>query len=245
MDPRIPEPPGSPSLLRPRGIGEILGDALKLYQRHWRNLIVIVAVIVIPLSIAQILVADLWIRDDTVLVDGGLVAGALLSLVVGITSILMWTVLAGAITRAAAGTFLGRDLDIGDSYRYGLARFWSIVLIGILSALAIVGGFILLVIPGFIVLEPRARVRVAGVRDHHRRGPAHRTGQRRADGAVRRQLGRSRHRGVDRVGRDDAVHGARQRVHLPRPAGPQGAVLGLGSRARPRIDRRLTPIASG
>jgi hypothetical protein len=152
MDPRIPEPPGSPSLLRPRGIGEILGDALKLYQRHWRNLIVIVAVIVIPLSIAQILVADLWIRDDTVLVDGGLVAGALLSLVVGITSILMWTVLAGAITRAAAGTFLGRDLDIGDSYRYGLARFWSIVLIGILSALAIVGGFILLVIPGFIVL---------------------------------------------------------------------------------------------
>ena len=67
-------------------------------------------------------------------------------------SILMWTILTGAITRAAAGTFLRRDLEIGESYRYGLARFWSIVLVGVLCALAIAVGFILLIIPGFIVL---------------------------------------------------------------------------------------------
>jgi hypothetical protein len=72
--------------------------------------------------------------------------------VVAITSVLMWTVLTGAVTRAAAGTFLGRDLEIGESYRYGFARFWSIVLIGVLSALAIAAGFILLVVPGFIVM---------------------------------------------------------------------------------------------
>jgi hypothetical protein len=149
---RIPEPPGSPRLLRPRGVGEILSDAFRLYRQHWRNLIVIVAIIVIPLSIAQVLVADAWSRDGAGFTDGRLLSGALVSLVVGITWILMWTVLAGAITRAAAGTFLGRDLEIGESYRYGLARFWSIVLISVLSALAIAGGFILLVIPGFIVL---------------------------------------------------------------------------------------------
>lgn len=149
---RIPEPPGSPRLLRPRGVSEILGDAFRLYRQHWQNLIVIVAVIVIPLSIAQVLVADAWSGDGDGFTDGRLLSAAAVSLVVGITWILMWTVLAGAITRAAAGTFLGRDLEIGESYRYGLARFWSIVLIGVLSALAIVGGFILLVIPGFIVL---------------------------------------------------------------------------------------------
>jgi len=142
------QPPPAP----PRGVTEILGDAFKLYRQHWKNLIVIVAVIVIPLSIAQVLVADAWIRDGTGSVDGRLIAGALVSLVLAVTWILMWTVLGGAITRAAAGTFLGRDLDIGESYRYGLARFWSIVLIGVLSALAIVGGFILLIVPGFIVL---------------------------------------------------------------------------------------------
>src|SRR4029450_9891090 len=37
------------------------------------------------------------------------------------------------------------------SYRYGFARFWSIVLVGVLSALAIVVGFLLLIVPGFIV----------------------------------------------------------------------------------------------
>ncbi len=161
MEPRLPEPPGSPRLLRPRRVGEILADAFALYRRHWQNLIVIVAVIVIPLSFVQVLLGQAWIqnslthehlRNGVEVVDRAAIAGALASLVVAITSILMWTVLTGAITRAAAGTFLGRDLEIGESYRYGLARFWSIVLIGFLSALAIAAGFILLIIPGFIVL---------------------------------------------------------------------------------------------
>ena len=161
MDPRIPEPPGSARLLRPREVGEILADAFQLYRRHWQNLIVIVAVIVIPLSFLQVLVGEIWLREGLTnqevrngveVVNGSAIAGALAGLVVAITSILMWTVLTGAITRAAAGTFLGRDLEIGESYRYGFARFWSIVLIGVLCALAIAGGFILLIIPGFIVL---------------------------------------------------------------------------------------------
>jgi hypothetical protein len=162
MEPRLPEEPGSPSLLRPRDVGEILSDAFRLYVRHWQNLFVIVAVIVIPLSFAQVLLGEFWIREGLteeelrggveVVVDGALVGGVLASLVFGIFAILMWTVLTGAITRAAAGTFLGRDLEIGESYRYGFARFWSIVLVGVLSALAVAAGFLLLIIPGFIVL---------------------------------------------------------------------------------------------
>jgi len=161
MDPTIPEPPESPRLLRPRTVGEILTDAFELYRRHWQNLFVIVAVIVIPLSFLQVLVGQVWIRQGLteeelrngveVTVNGAFVAGILASLVVAIISILMWTVLTGAITRAAAGTFLGRDLEIGESYRYGFARFWSIVLVGLLSGLAIAVGFLLLIVPGFIV----------------------------------------------------------------------------------------------
>jgi hypothetical protein len=161
MEPRIPEEPGSPSLLRPRRVGEILGDAFRLYARHWQNLIVLVAVIVVPLSILQVLLSDLWIREGLTTEEvrngvevstGTVVGGAFGALVFFAISVLMWTILTGAITRAAAGTFLGRDLDIGESYRYGFERFWSIVLVGVLSALAIAAGFLLLIVPGFIVL---------------------------------------------------------------------------------------------
>jgi len=161
MQPRIPEEPGSPSLLRPRTVGELLGDAFRLYARHWQNLIVIVAAIVIPLSFLQVVLSEVWIREglaeDDILngveVSTGTVLGGILAgLVVAFVSILMWTILTGAITRAAAGTFLGHDIDVGESYRFGFARFWSIVLVGVLSALAIALGFVLLVIPGLIVL---------------------------------------------------------------------------------------------
>src|SRR5262245_2764686 len=161
MEPRIPAEPGSPSLARPRTAGEILGDAFRLYARHWQNLIVIVAAIVIPLSFVQVLLGEVLIREGLteeefrggVEVSVGTALGAVLAgLVVAIVSVLMWTILTGAITRAAAGTFLGRDLDVGESYRFGFARFWSIVLVGVLAALAIAVGFLLLIVPGFIVL---------------------------------------------------------------------------------------------
>jgi hypothetical protein len=43
-------------------------------------------------------------------------------------------------------------MDIGESLRFGLSRFWSIILVGVLVGLAVVGGFILLVVPAFIFL---------------------------------------------------------------------------------------------
>ncbi len=154
-------PPG-PATLRPREVGEILGDALALYRRHWTTLLPIVAVVAVPLS-----VVDSYARHalggTTQLVQGpgGQVhlqtsagfAGALAATAVfGVISVLITQILTGAIGRAAAGLFVGRDLELEDAYRFGLARLWSILLVGILVALAVTAGFLLLVIPGFIVL---------------------------------------------------------------------------------------------
>jgi hypothetical protein len=161
MEPRIPEPPESPRLFRPRTVGEILAHAFELYRLHWRNLIATVAIVVIPLSVVQVLIVDLAIgnafEESRVelgrrVEDVALGAAVLGAIVVALISVLMWTVLTGAITRAAAGTFLGRDMDVEESYRYGLARLGSIILVGLLAALAVAGGFLLLVIPGFFVL---------------------------------------------------------------------------------------------
>ena len=160
MDPRIPEPPGSPRLLRPRGVGEILTDAFQLYRLHWQSLIAIVAVVVVPLTLLQFLVTEVIgeafvesrIRAGVEIRTGDVAGAALGALAVAVLSILTWSVLTGAITRAAAGTFLGRDLQIEESYRFGLARLGSILLVGLLVALAVMAGLILLVIPGIIVL---------------------------------------------------------------------------------------------
>jgi hypothetical protein len=86
--------------------------------------------------------------NGELVVNGSLTAVWLGGLAAALLSILTFTVLTGAITRAAALTFLGRDLDIAESYRFGLARFWSIVLVGLLYGLVVLGGLILFVIPG-------------------------------------------------------------------------------------------------
>ena len=134
MDPRLPEPPGSPRLLRARGVGEILVDAFEIYRRHWQNLIAIVAVVVVPLTILQVVLVDAFIDDvqveelpdGTVQVTGDLGSAVAGGIVVAVVFTLAFMVLTGAMTRAAAGTFLARDLTIAETYRYGFARLGSI-----------------------------------------------------------------------------------------------------------------------
>ena len=108
MEPRMPEEPGSPSLLRPRRVGEILTDAFRLYARHWQNLIVLVAVIVVPLSILQVLLSDLWIREGltTEEVRGGV-------------EVSTGTVVGGAFGALGVAQSLG--LGAGDVQHVGLA----------------------------------------------------------------------------------------------------------------------------
>jgi hypothetical protein len=152
----IPEPPDSPKLFRPRGIGEILTHALDIYRMHWKNLIALVAIIVVPLTVLQALLANqlsdaaqvTQTVNGQVQINGSLGAFWLASLATALLSVLTFTILTGAITRAAALTFLGHDMDIAESYRFGLARFWSIVLVGLLYGLAVLGGLILFIIPG-------------------------------------------------------------------------------------------------
>jgi hypothetical protein len=47
--------PGGAALPRPMGIGEILSAAFQLYQRYWRTLLAIAAVVVAPFTLLQYL----------------------------------------------------------------------------------------------------------------------------------------------------------------------------------------------
>ena len=44
---------GGMTAMLPRGIGELLSAAFQLYRRHWRTLLAIAAVVVVPLTLLQ------------------------------------------------------------------------------------------------------------------------------------------------------------------------------------------------
>ena len=129
--------PTEAALPRPMGIGEILSTALQLYRRHWRTLLTIAAVVVVPLTLLQYLLGDLVRTQGETTRNGVVVETASWS--VGIT---------GAITRAVAAEVAGADPSVEQSYRFGFHRLGSVLLVSVLVGLATIGGLILFIIPG-------------------------------------------------------------------------------------------------
>lgn len=150
---QLPPPPP----LRPRTVGEILEAAFALYRRSWQTLMLVVAIPLVPLSILQYYVDSRWftaveVRNGTITVSRGFGESAGSVFVLWAVTVLVTLILVGAIAWAVGGALVGRDPTVAECYRFGYVRIWSILWVGVLSTLAIVAGFILLVIPGFIVL---------------------------------------------------------------------------------------------
>ena len=154
MSEAIGQPSGA-ALPRPMGIGEILSTAFQLYQRHWRTLVAIAAVVVVPFTLLQYLLGD-QVRARGEEVANGVVETAswavgIAGLVAALAGVVMFLVLTGAITRAVAAEVAGEDPSVEQSYRFGFHRIWSVLLVSVLVGLATVGGLILLVIPGIYI----------------------------------------------------------------------------------------------
>ena len=140
--------PGQAALPRPLGIGEILSMAFQLYRRHWRTLLAIAAVVIVPLTLLQHLLGDL-VRTQDETTSYGVVSvtptwlGAIAGLLAALAGILMSGVLTGAITRAVAAEVAGEDPSVEQSYRFGFYRLGPVLLVSVLVGLAIIGGLIL------------------------------------------------------------------------------------------------------
>jgi hypothetical protein len=146
---------GGPGL-PPRKLGEILSTAFEIYKANASGLILIVAVVVVPLTFISAFLAGVVFKGTTETIAGievttrsatiGFFAG-----VIGIViAIIISAVLQAALIRGAAQASIGDPVDIDASYKWGFARFGSVILISILVGLAVLGGLILLIIPGII-----------------------------------------------------------------------------------------------
>ena len=165
--------PGQAALPRPMGIGEILSTAFQLYQRHWRTLLAIAAVVVVPFTLVQYLLGDLVRTRGEVTRDGVVEtatwAVGIAGLVAALAGVVMFLVLTGAITRAVAAEVAGEDPSVEQSYRFGFHRFWSVLLVSVLVGLATIGGLILFIIPG-IYIGVRLAVSIEALVVEGRRG---------------------------------------------------------------------------
>jgi hypothetical protein len=144
--------------LQPMRPGELLGTALRLYRRHWRTLIAIVA-IAVPVAVSmpttkavpsqggqfQVIVHH---RVVATTASWTLTAVEVLSVIVGL---LGFAVFVGAIARAAAAAVAGEDPGVRGSYRFGVARVWSLLRVIVMVVLLTMLGFIVLVVPGVFV----------------------------------------------------------------------------------------------
>ena len=148
--------PGAAALPRPMGIGEILSTAFQLYRRHWRTLLAIAAVVVVPLTLLQYGIGH-WFRTngqqlhDPAEVSTSFWAVASASLLAALVALLLYQVLTGAITRNIATEVTGQDLDLEQSYRFGFARLGPILVVSILVGLATLLGLIVFIIPGIYI----------------------------------------------------------------------------------------------
>jgi hypothetical protein len=145
--------PGGAALPRPLGIGEILSTAFQLYQRYWRTLLAIAAVVVVPFTLLQYLLGH-TVRVTGMATSNGVVVttsswrAGIAGLITALAGLVMFLVLTGAITRAVAAEAAGEDPGVEQSYRFGFHRFWSVLAVSVLVGLAVVGGLILFIIPG-------------------------------------------------------------------------------------------------
>ncbi|MEO8290894.1 MAG: hypothetical protein ABI649_07865 [Gaiellaceae bacterium] len=119
--------------------GAVIGKAWAMYKAHWRHLLPIALVVYVLISLLSLLLVVLlgWF-------------GAILSALVALAGI-FW--LQGALVVAIDDVRDGRaDLDIAQTLDRVLPRLNTLALAGVLAAIGITIGFILLIVPGLFLL---------------------------------------------------------------------------------------------
>nr|MDQ3612454.1 hypothetical protein [Actinomycetota bacterium] len=148
-----------PVQLRPRGVGEILDAAFRLFFTHWRPLLTATLVVVVPVQILSTLVLfsafpEGLTTDEEVLgtqaAEQVSVFGAGVA-VAGVLTILMVLLTIAACFKAVADAYLGTEPDWRASVRFALRRLGPLLWISVLYFLGVLLGTFALIIPGIFL----------------------------------------------------------------------------------------------
>ena len=126
-------------------VGGVLNDSFDLYQRFFWRFVATAGVVYVGLDLLGALLASIDSDNDLALVFWALVSAAL-----GIVGF-FW--LSGALVEAVQDVRDGRiDTTIGELYQRVRPRLPALIASGVLAAIGILIGLILLIIPGLYLL---------------------------------------------------------------------------------------------
>jgi hypothetical protein len=117
----------------------VIGEAWNLYKAHWRHLLSISFVVYLAVALIGVLLVAIltWV---------GAILAALISLVA-----VFW--LQATLVKAVEDIRDGRaDLSVGDTFEAARAHLAAVLVAGLIAAIAIGIGFVLLIIPGLVLL---------------------------------------------------------------------------------------------
>jgi hypothetical protein len=139
----------------------------------------IVAIVVVPLTFISAFLSGVVFAPETrtevvlgqeIQVSETSAAAALIvAAIAAVIGVIISAVLQAAIMRGAAQGSIGDQVDVEASYKWGFARFGSVLLISILVGLAVFVGLLLLIIPG-IFLAVMFSVAIPALVVENRRG---------------------------------------------------------------------------
>jgi hypothetical protein len=154
------------SRLRPRTVGEVLDQAFRLYRRHFLTFIGIIAVVVVPLQLAQQTIVVFLIGGlanyETDPFTGGFSTGSstnynevfsyigilgALSVLIGLIAALLQSLAQGALTGEVANSHLDKPVSFSDAYRQMFARLGPL-----LGVIFLQIGIVLLILLPIILL---------------------------------------------------------------------------------------------
>jgi hypothetical protein len=128
--------------LRPLSIGEILDTSFQLYRRHFRSLAGIVLICnTVPLLL------DVYVESS-----GGKVAHPFLGLLSAILLLVLNSIATAATVFVVSEAYLGRTMTTGEALSRAQPFVGRLVVSHILYGLLVFIGFLLLIVPGLIVL---------------------------------------------------------------------------------------------
>lgn len=133
--------------LGPKDIGGILGDAFRIYGSNFLRLLAIVAIVEVPLGILGIVFGLLGFLGA-----GGLGAvvdpwalwpliGTMVAFIVvfAIISIVAGVLMTGAVIHAVSEHYVSQTINIGQAYRFAVARLGAMLGAAVLAGLAVFG----------------------------------------------------------------------------------------------------------